>query len=210
MIKVIIADDHPIVRKGLIQVLEEDPNVEVIGEAENGVEAMDLVRGKNPHVVLMDISMPGMSGLEATERLREEMNEPPPILILSIYPADLYGIRAFKSGASGYLVKSEAPGNLVEAVKKVASGKKYITPTLAELLVDEMDGDKSTPPHTQLSNRELQVMRQLADGKSVSEIAHDLNLSPKTVSTYRARVLEKMKLKNNVEMARYAAEFKLF
>lgn len=207
-IKILIADDHPIVREGFKQVLSETPNMVVAGEASNGQEVLDLVRNNRYDVILLDISMPGRSGLEVLKELRSEDHKLP-ILIVSIYPEEQYAIRAFRAGASGYLTKASAPHELIAAIRKVSSGGRYITSSLAEKLVSYLDIDVTKAPHETLSDREYQVMLMIASGKTVTEIGDELSLSVKTISTYRTHILEKMKVKNNAAITLYAVQNKL-
>lgn len=204
-IRILIADDHPIVRAGFKQVLSETPDMEVTDEAGNGQEVMAAIRKKDHDVVLLDISMPGRSGLEVLKDLREEKPKLP-VLILSMYPEEQYAIRALRAGASGYLTKASAPNELIAAIRKVAEGGKYISATLGERLTDFLGTDITRPPHELLSDREYQVMLMIASGKTVSAIGDELCLSVKTISTYRRNILEKMKLKNNAEITVYAVQ----
>jgi len=205
MIKVLIADDHAIVRHGLKQLIAETPDMTVAGEADSGLEALRMIRGGKLDVVLMDISMPGKNGIETLKQIRSEWPNLP-VVILSMYPEDQYAVRLIKAGAAGYLTKESAPEQLVAALRAVARGKKFITPAVAELLANELGGGKDTAaaPHATLSDREDQILRLLASGKTVSEAAEQLSLSVKTISTYRTRVLEKMGMKNNAELTYYA------
>jgi DNA-binding NarL/FixJ family response regulator len=205
MIRVIIVDDHAIVRQGLKRILSETPDMTVAGEAENGVEALKKIREGEWDVVLLDVSMPGRNGADTLKQILSE-NRGGKVLILSMYPEDQYAVRLLKAGASGYMTKETAPEELVEAIRKVAQGKKYISPTLAELLLIELDSDADKPPHERLSDREYQVFRMLGSGRTVSEIAASMSLSVKTISTHRSHVLEKMKLKNNAEITLYAIQ----
>ena len=205
MIRVLIVDDHAIVRQGLKRILSETPDMTVAGEAENGAEALKKIREGEWDVVLLDVSMPGRNGADTLKQILSE-NRGGKVLILSMYPEDQYAVRLLKAGASGYMTKETAPEELVEAIRKVAQGKKYISPTLAELLLNELDGDMDKPPHDRLSDREYQVFRMLGSGKTVSEIAASMSLSVKTISTHRSHVLEKMKLKNNAEITLYAIQ----
>ncbi|HOK07675.1 MAG TPA: response regulator transcription factor [Syntrophales bacterium] len=202
-IRILIADDHPIVRAGFKQILSETPDMEVTDEAGNGQEAMECVRKKHLDVVLLDISMPGRSGLEVLKEMKEE-NPKLPVLIISMYPEEQYAIRALRAGASGYLTKASAPNELIAAIRKVAGGGKYISATLGERLTEFLGTDVTRPPHELLSDREYQVMLMIASGRTVSSIAEELCLSVKTISTYRSHILEKMKLKNNAEITFYA------
>ncbi len=205
MIRVLIVDDHAIVRQGLRRILEEAKNMKVGGEAANGVEALKMLRAEKFDVILLDISMPEKNGID-TLKLVLERNKDARILILSMYPEDQYAVRLMKAGASGYLTKETAPEQLVEAIRSVVAGKKHISPTLAELLLQECGIDSAKPLHKTLSDREYQVLRMIGSGKQVSEIAETLSLSVKTVSTYRAHILEKMKLKNNAELTYYVMQ----
>ena len=203
MIRVLIADDHAIVREGLKQILAETQDILPIGEAADGKQVLLRVRADNFDVVLLDISMPRATGLEILKQIKRE--EPHlPVLILTIYPESQYAIRALKAGASGYLMKESSPEELVKAVRTVAQGRKYISESLAEKLAFDLEGNLDRPPHDTLSDREYQVLCGIASGKTVSEIAEELALSVKTISTYRSRILEKMNMKNNVELTHYA------
>ena len=201
-IRVLIADDHAIVRQGLRQILSDTPDLTVAGEAENGVQAVQMVRSGEWDVVLMDVSMPDRNGIDALKLIRKEFPRLP-VLILSMYPEEQYAIRALKAGASGYLTKQSAPDLLVTAIRQVASGKKYVSPSLAEELANAIGEDSERPAHEKLSDREYQTLCMIASGKTPTEIAEALNLSVKTVSVYRARLLEKMHLRNNAELTHY-------
>ncbi len=201
-IRVLIADDHAIVRQGLRQILSDTPDLTVAGEAENGVQAVQMVRAGDWDVVLMDVSMPDRNGIDALKRIKKEFPRLP-VLILSMYPEEQYAIRALKAGAAGYLTKQSAPELLVTAIRQVASGKKYVSPSLAEELANAIGDDSERPPHEKLSDREYQTLCMIASGKTPTEIAEALNLSVKTVSVYRTRLLEKMNLRNNAELTHY-------
>jgi two-component system invasion response regulator UvrY len=205
MIKILIADDHPVVRQGLKQVLADEPDMEVTGEASNANELMERVRREPWNIVLLDITMPGRGGLEVLKDLRREHGKLP-VLVLSMHPEDQFGLRVLKAGADGYLTKDSAPEELVKAIRKVCSGGKYISPLLAEQLAIRLDSDEPRPPHEILSDREYQVMCLIASGKRVGDVAKALALSVKTISTYRLRILEKMGAKTNAELTRYAIE----
>ena len=205
MIKVLIADDHPIVRQGLRQVLSDISDMEVAGEAVNAQETLDQVRAGGWDVLVLDITMPDRSGFDILKELKHEQPDLP-VLILSIHAEEQFAVRVLKAGASGYLTKENAPGELVKAIRKVVSGGKYISRGLAETLAFNLDVASDRPPHEALSDREFQVMQMMAGGKTLTEIAAELSLSAKTVSTYRARLLEKMDLKTNAEIIRYAIE----
>ncbi len=205
MIRVFIADDHAVVRRGVLQILEDVPDIVVAGEAGSGRDALRGVQETAPDVLVLDIAMPEGGGLEVLAQVRS-LRPNLRILILSIYPEKQYAIRALKAGAAGYLTKESAPEELVAAIRKAAQGGTYVSQTLAEKLAGELKGEAPKEPHETLSDREYQVVQLLAAGKTVSEIAADLSLSVKTVSTYRARVLEKLGLKSTAEIIRYAIE----
>jgi DNA-binding NarL/FixJ family response regulator len=205
MIKVLIADDHPIVRQGLRQILSGIPDMEVAGEAINGQEALEQVRAGGWDVLVLDITMPDYSGFDILQELKLEQPHLP-VLVLSIHAEEQFAVRLLKAGASGYLTKENAPDELVKAIRKVESGGKYISPALAESLAYNLEAASDRPPHEALSDREFQVMQLMASGKTLTEIAEILALSRKTVSTYRTRLLEKMNLKTNAEVIRYAIE----
>ena len=207
-IKILIADDHPIVRAGFKQVISDMPDMLVADEAGNGQEVLQLIGKKDYDLVLLDISMPGRNGLEILKDLKSEKPKLP-VLILSIYPEEQYAIRALRAGASGYMTKASAPNELILAIRKISEGGKYISASLAEKLAYYLDGDAAKPPHETLSDREYQVMLMIASGKTVTEIANELCLSVKTISTYRTHIREKMKMKNNAEMTLYAVQNKL-
>lgn len=201
-IRVLIADDHSIVRQGLRQILSDTEDMLVAGEAENGSQAMRLIRDGGWDVVLMDVSMPERNGIDTLKLLKKEFPKLP-VLILSMHPEEHYAVRALKAGASGYLTKQSAPEQLVTAIRQVASGKKYVSPAVAEQLANAIGEDTDKLPHEKLSDREYQTLVMISSGKAISQIAEELNLSVKTVSVYRGRLLEKMKLKNNAELTHY-------
>ena len=205
MIRVFIVDDHEIVRQGLRRILEEAEGIEVAGEAANGIEALKTIHNPDWDVMLLDISMPEKGGDETLRQLLHEKRDAR-VLILSMYPEDQYAVRLMKAGASGYLTKDIAPQQLVVAIRQVMCGKKYISSTLAELMLQEISSDQDRPLHAKLSDREYQVLKMLGSGKKVSEIAAALSLSVKTVSTYRAHLLEKLNLKNNAELIYYVIQ----
>ena len=205
MIRVLIADDHAVVRQGLKQILGDAPGMVVAGEATNGQEVLDRIRAETWDLVVLDISMPDRSGLDVLKEIRAERPQLP-VLVLSMYPEDQYAMRVLKAGASGYLTKDSAAEELVKAIHKVVSGGRYVSPYLAERLAFDLGVDSSKLPHESLSDREFQVLRLIAAGKSAKEIAAELSLSAKTVSTYRARLLEKMSLGTNAELIHYAIE----
>ena len=203
MIRVLIVDDHAIVREGLKLIIGETPDIEVSDEASNGQEALTKVRNNDYDVVLLDISMPRASGLDILKEIKKEKPRLS-ILILTIYPEEEYAVRALKDGSSGYLTKDSAPNELIAAIRKVAQGKKYVTASLAEKLAIYLEEGTDILPHERLSNREYQVMRLIASGKKSKEIAEELSLSVKTISTYRIRLLQKMQMKNTAELMLYA------
>ncbi|MCF8719470.1 response regulator [Nitrospina gracilis] len=202
-IHVLIADDHGIVRKGLIQVLSKTEDMVVCGEAENGNEVLELVKNVKADVVVMDIDMPEKSGWETLVQLKIQTPELP-IIILSIYSEDHYALRFLRAGASGYLTKSSAPELLVDALRKVSAGGKYISPSLAEKLAFNLDSSSDKLPHETLTDREFQVFCQIAAGKKLKEIADELALGITTVSTHRGNILAKMGMKNNADIIQYA------
>jgi two-component system invasion response regulator UvrY len=207
-IRLLIADDHAIVRKGMKQILAETRDIVVADEAGNGREALEKAQKNDFDMVLLDISMPGRDGLEVLKELKG-LRPKLPVLMLSMYPEEQYAVRSLRSGASGYLTKDSAPDELIAAIRKVYSGGKYVSASLAEKLAQKMSADTERPLHEALSDREYQVMSMIASGKTVKEIGEELSLSVKTVSTYRSRILAKMRLKGNAELTRYALDNKL-
>ncbi len=203
MIKILMADDHPIVRMGMKKILEKAHDMTVADEAETGAEVLSKALKNHYDIVLLDISMPGRSGLEVLTQLKKEKPDLP-VLILSMYPEEEYAVRALKTGAAGYLTKKSASGELVTAIRKVSTGKKYISSSLASLLASYLETDQEKKPHETLSNREYQVMRMISSGKSLTKIGDELCLSLRTVSTYRTRIMNKMNLSSNAELTRYA------
>ena len=203
MIKVLIADDHVVVRRGLRQILSEVPEIFVGGEASNAQEVRDLLRAERWDVIVLDINMPGASGIELLGELKRE-HETARVLILTVSPEDQYAVRAITAGAAGFLTQESAPEKLIEAVRKVASGGRYVSPELAEALASLFAGEGGGAPHERLSDREFEVMKMLASGKTVSQVAAELTLSVKTVSTHRTRILKKMDMHTNAELTHYA------
>lgn len=203
MLNILIADDHPIVRTGLKQILEEAPEKMACEEAKDGHDVLRKIAGNAYDLVLLDIAMPGLNGLDCLKQAKKECPRLP-ILIISMYPEEQYAVRALKAGASGYLTKQSAPDELLLAITKVLSGRKYVSASLAEKLAWQLETDAGDHPHEKLSDREYQVLQLIASGKTSTQIAKELFLSVKTISTYRARILDKMKLKNNAELTHYA------
>jgi DNA-binding NarL/FixJ family response regulator len=209
MIRILIADDHPFVRRGVKQVLtDEFPGV-VIGEASTAPELLELA-GKHPwNLVVLDLTMPGRDGLDALHELKSRCPDTP-VLVLSMHPEDQFAVRVLRAGAAGYLTKESIPEELVQAVRKIMTDGKYIRPSVADLLATQLQqGDTNQPPHARLSDREFQVLGLIAHGKSVTHIAEELSLSVKSVSTYRARIVEKLHLKSTADLTRYALEHRL-
>ena len=205
MVRILVADDHAIIREGLKRILADQDDMAVAGEAESGSEALRQLTEKDFDLILLDISMPGRSGLEVLKEIRKSFPRLP-VLILSMHSEEQYAVRMLRDGASGYLTKSSAPNELISAIRKVAHGGKYITLAVAEKLAFEMDAHIDKPRHKKLSNREYQVMLMLAAGKFVSEVAEELRLSAKTICTYRARIMEKMAMRKNAELTFYAVK----
>jgi two-component system, NarL family, invasion response regulator UvrY len=207
VIRVLIADDHPVVRRGLRQILEEEPDIRVGGEASDAEEALAQLRSDGYDVVVLDLSMPGVHGVDLLQQLHEQRPELP-ILVLSIHPEEQYALRCLKAGARGYIHKQSAGDELVGAIRTVIAHRRYLSETLAESLLSEAAPDRRAP-HESLSTREYQVLTRLAAGRTVTDIAAEMKLSVKTVSTYRARMLEKLGVGSNAEATRYALEHQL-
>ena len=208
MINVLIVDDHTIVRHGLAQIVNAESDMTVLGEARNGDEALELVARSTPDVVVLDITMPGRNGLETLKEIKRRQPDVS-VIMLSMHPKDQYAVRVLKAGASGYITKESAPEELVVAIRKAYEGGKYISPDVAELLASYIGHDSSEEPHRRLSDREFEVFRQIAIGKSISQISADLNLSVKTVSTHKTRIMQKMGMASLSEMVQYAVAHKL-
>jgi two-component system, NarL family, invasion response regulator UvrY len=208
MIRLLICDDHAIVRQGFRQILGEVPDLAVAGEAADGPEAIQLVRRGGVDVVLLDIALPGRDGLDVLKQVQQEFPELP-VLIVSTYPEKQYALRSLRLGAAGYLNKGADPAELIAAIRKVAQGGLFVSPTVAETLASAMRKDTEQPPHELLSQREYQVFMQIAAGKTLSQIAEALSLSLNTVSTYRTRIMEKIQTHNDVETALYAVRHHL-
>lgn len=208
MIKLIIVDDHEVVRTGLKQIFDDTSDIKVVDEAGSGQEFIEKARKGDFDTALLDISMPGKDGIDTLKELRQ-VNPKINVLVFTMYPEEQYAVRVIKAGASGYLNKECKPSELKEAIRKIATGRKYISPDLAELLASTLESGDGTPLHETLSDREFQVMYMIASGKTISEIADELFLSINTISTYRNRILEKMGMKNNVELTHYAIKNRL-
>ncbi len=204
MVNIVIADDHALIREGLKKILKSEPDLSLVAEASNAPELFRQLKASNVDLVLLDISMPGESGLDALRELRQSYPQVR-TLILSVHPEHRFAVRALRAGASGYITKETAVEELVQAIRKIVAGGKYVSASLAEQLVAELEmGDK--PRHENLSDREFEVLRMIAAGKTRNEIAEELALSISTVNTYRQRILEKMNMENNAELTRYAIE----
>jgi DNA-binding NarL/FixJ family response regulator len=203
-IRIFIADDHPIVRQGLRRIVEADPGLVISGEAGDAAALLSALETAATDLVLLDVSMPGGPFLDNLRALRER-HPTIRVLVLSVHPEDQWAVRALRAGASGYLTKDHSPDQLIEAIRRVYRGGKYVSPTLAEQLATQLDGGGQRAPHELLSDREFEVMRRLGSGLTVTQIASELALSAKTVSTYRTRILEKMAVDSNADLVRYAA-----
>jgi DNA-binding NarL/FixJ family response regulator len=204
-IHVLIADDHAIVRQGLKQILSETDDLIIAGEADDGAEALQLARQQQWDVFLLDVTMPNRNGIDTLKQLKKEFPRLP-VLMLSMHPEEQYAVRAIKAGASGYLTKQSAPEQLVTAIRQVAQGKKYVSPTVAMQLADAIASDSEKPLHELLTDREFEVFRMIAVGRPLTQIAEELNLAVATISTFRARIIEKTGLRSNAEMIRYGLE----
>ncbi len=206
--RVLIADDHAILRRGLKEILVREFDDAICGEAGEATQVLDQVRCYRWDLVILDVGMPGRSGLDVLSDLKQLRPELP-VLVLSMYPEDQYGKRVLRAGAVGYMNKETAPEELVKAIRRVLAGGRYVSAALAEKLASDLGGDTGRPIHESLSNREFEVLRMIASGKTNSQMAEDLHLSVTTVSTYRARILEKMRMANNAELMRYALQNRL-
>jgi len=204
-VRVLLADDHTLFREGLKKILSGASELVVAGEAASGDEVLRKIETEHYDVIVLDIAMPGKNGLDVLKELRSR-KPGLPVLILTMYPEEQYAVRVLKAGAAGYLTKESAPGELITAIRRISRGRKYVSPALAEKLASDLGRIEKGPPHEQLSDREYQVMCLLASGKTIKFIADELRLSPPTISTYRARVLDKMSMKSNAEITRYAIE----
>jgi two-component system invasion response regulator UvrY len=205
VLEILIADDHPVVRQGIMRIIEDTPDMKVGGEAENGNEVLQKIREKDYDLVLLDISMPGSEGLEVIREVKK-IKPHLPVLILTIHPEKYYGLRMLQAGASGYLTKQNAPYELIEAIRKVSQGGIYLSDSLAKLLVTSQKSGASKPGHETLSDREYQVMYMIAKGKKVKAIADELCISVKTIHVHRRHILEKMNMTSNAEIIHYAIQ----
>lgn len=208
MTNILVVDDHALIRKGLRQLLEDSPDLKVTGEADSGVNALKMVREQHFDLMLLDINLPDRLGIEVLKQLKSE-RPALKIIVLSMYPEEQYGMRALKAGAAGYINKQSAPEKLIGAIQVVLKGKKYISESLTEQLLDNLIGDSKELLHQSLSNREYQTLCLMSSGKSLTEISEVMRLSPKTVSIYRGRMIDKMGFKNNAEAIHYAISHKL-
>jgi DNA-binding NarL/FixJ family response regulator len=203
-VNTIVVDDHAIVRRGIVQILAEHADVRIVGEASDYASLRTLLRAQpEVELLVMDVGLPGKDGIDILKALREEMPKLR-VLMVSMYPEDQYAVRAFRAGAAGYLNKASAPEKLIEAVSQVIAGRKYVTPEIAQALIENLNAPEGGAPHEKLSDREFQTLKLIASGKRLADIAEALALSPKTVSVYRARILEKMGMANNAELTHYA------
>jgi len=203
-VNTIVVEDHAIVRRGIVQILAEHPELRIVGEAADYASLRALLRDKpEVELLVMDVGLPGKDGIDILKTLREEMPRLRALMV-SMYPEDQYAVRAFRAGASGYLNKASAPEKLLEAVSQVIAGRKYVTPEIAQALIENLNAPEGAAPHEKLSDREFQTLKLIARGRRLADIAEELALSPKTVSVYRARILEKMGMASNAELTHYA------
>lgn len=205
MARILVADDHPLLRNGLKQILNAEPDLEFAGEAEDSDQVLEQIERASWDAVVLDLSMPGRGGLDVLRDIRR-LRPNLPVLVLSMHAEDQFAVRVIKAGANGYVSKMNGAAEVVVALRKVLTGKKYVSATLAETLASALDRDGERPAHESLSDREFQVMCKIASGKTVSQIAAEVALSVKTISTYRSRVLEKMNMRSNAELTRYAIQ----
>lgn len=203
IIRIVIADDHAFLREGIKKTIHDETDMKIIGEASNAADALKLIKELEPDIAIVDISMPGKSGLDVLKELKS-IKKKYKVLILSMHPEDRFAIRALKAGAAGYLTKESAPDELVKAIRTVLTGRRYVSKALAEKLIDILSDEQDKLPHEQLSDREYEVFIKIASGKKATEIAKQLSISVHTVNTYRARILEKLSRSSNVELTQYA------
>ena len=208
MINILIVDDHLIVREGIKRIINDTPDIKIVAEASSGQEAMNLILANKYDLVLLDISMPGQNGLQ-TLKLIKQHDKTLPVLILSMHSEEQYALRTIKAGASGYMTKDTASSQLVIAIRKITSGRKFISKEVAELLTTDLYHNEDKDPHEHLSDREFEILKLIAKGKTTKTISLELNISPKTVSTFRSRILKKLNIKNNAELIHYVIDYKL-
>ena len=208
MINILIVDDHLIVREGIKRIIDDVPDMNIVAEASSGQEAIDLILENLYDLILLDISMPGQNGLQ-TLKLIKKYNKNIPVLILSMHSEEQYAMRTIKAGASGYMTKETASHQLVTAIRKINGGRKFISKEVAELLTTDLYHDEDKDPHENLSDREFEILKLIASGKTTKTIANDLSISPKTVSTFRSRILKKLDLRNNADIIHYVVDYKL-
>jgi DNA-binding NarL/FixJ family response regulator len=208
MINILIVDDHLIVREGIKRIINDSADMNVVAEASSGMEALELVWKNKYDLILLDISMPGQNGLQTLKQIKKH-DKNVPVLMLSMHSEGQYAMRSMKAGASGYMTKDTASSQLVKAIRKISDGRKFITQEVAELLATDLYHENDKEPHEYLSDREFEVLKMISKGDSIKIIAKNLSISPKTVSTYRSRILEKLDLKNNSDIIHYAIDYKL-
>ena len=208
MINILIVDDHLIVREGIKRIINDIPDMNIVAEASSGQEAIDFILENSYNLILLDISMPGQNGLQ-TLKLIKKHNKSIPVLMLSMHSEEQYAMRSIKAGASGYITKETAPNQLVTAIRKINDGRKFISKEVAELLVTELYHDEDKDPHENLSDREFEILKMIALGKTIKTIAKELLISPKTVSTFRSRILKKLDMHNNSDIIHYVIDYKL-
>ena len=208
MINILIVDDHLIVREGIKRIINETMDMKIVEEAATGLEAMDLILNNTYDLVLLDISMPGQNGLQTLKQIKKH-DKNIHVLMLSMHSEEQYALRTIKAGASGYITKETAPSQLVTAIRKINTGRKFISKEVAELLTTDLYHDEDKDPHENLSDREFEILKMIAKGKATKTIGEELSISPKTVSTYRSRILDKLDMKNNSELIHYVIDYKL-
>ena len=208
MINILIVDDHLIVREGIKRIIDDIPDMNIVAEASSGQEAIDLILENLYDLILLDISMPGQNGLQ-TLKLIKKHNKNIPVLMLSMHSEEQYAMRTIKAGASGYMTKETASHQLVTAIRKINGGRKFISKEVAELLTTDLYHDEDKDPHENLSDREFEILKLIASGKTIKAISNDLSISPKTVSTFRRRILKKLDMRNNADIIHYVVDYKL-
>ena len=208
MINILIVDDHLIVREGIKRIINDTPDIKIVAEASSGQEAMDLIYENKYDIILLDISMPGLNGLQ-TLKLIKKYNNKLSVLMLSMHSEEQYAMRSMKAGASGYMTKDTASNQLVKAIRKINEGRKFISTEVAELLTTDLYHKEDKDPHENLSDREFEILKMIAKGTTTKSIADELSISPKTVSTYRSRILDKLNMQNNSDLIHYVIDYKL-